>query len=638
MKKRVLVFRFCLFVAIAPSPLHGREEIFQVWGSYTYCSTTVPVGSPQASSEPRSVPLGSDGANCGGDKVASVSWQGDADRSGRVMASNGFYGGTEYPARVTVSGGAIHNGAAASVTMHAVYQAKIRLRPDRTDVRDAPPGEVFIKSNYSLSLLRGVAGSFASVVIDISGVSRPFHDSRILTTAGTRRGTMESTAITWERCPCTFTLHIGAHVEVHSTALIGDSAGAQDPFTIDLPAGWTYSIDDEPPATTGLRFVPLPPCRVMETRLPYNYEGRSGAFGPPSINTGETRTLNLPASNVCSIPSTAKAYVVNVTLIPTTNVDFVTLWPGGETRPNVWTIRSTDGQVVANSAIIKAGTNGGISVYSSDRTDLLIDISGYYTDASTANGLAYYPLTPCRVIESRSAYRSPAGAFGPPSMNARQTRKFTFPSTPYCTVPRAAAYSVTITAVPPGPLAYLTAWPDGSAQPNVSSINSFAGRVLANSIVIPAASDGSIDVFASDATDLIVDINGYFAADDGQNGLFYYPVTQCRASDSNVSLGPYPDDTARTIPIPSASGCSGIPATARAYAINVTALPNGNPMPFLTAWPTGAARPNASILNAFQGQVVTNSAVVPAGVNGAIDIYAFRRTGVVVEVNGYFGR
>jgi serine protease len=61
-------------------------------------------------------------------------------------------------------------------------------------------------------------------------------------------------------------------------------------------------------------------------------------------------------------------------------------------------------------------------------------------------------------------------------------------------------------------------------------------------------------------------------------------------------------------------------------------------MPFLTAYPTGQVRPNASILNAFQGQIVSNAAIVPAGANGLIDIYAFRRTDVVVEVGGYFGR
>src|SRR5262249_1451773 len=65
---------------------------------------------------------------------------------------------------------------------------------------------------------------------------------------------------------------------------------------------------------TGLTFVAMTPCRVLETRTAYNFEGRTGAFGPPSLNSGETRTLPMYSSTVCPVPSTAKAYVVNVTL------------------------------------------------------------------------------------------------------------------------------------------------------------------------------------------------------------------------------------------------------------------------------------------------------------------------------------
>jgi hypothetical protein len=162
--------------------------------------------------------------------------------------------------------------------------------------------------------------------------------------------------------------------------------------------------------------------------------------------------------------------------------------------------------------------------------------------------------------------------------------------------------------------------------------------VLANSVVVPASADGTVDVFAFDTTDFLVDINGYYAADNGSTGLYYFPVTQCRANDSTVSGGAYPNDSVRTISIPIAPACSGIPTTARGYAVNVTALPNGNPLPFITAYPTGQARPNASILNAFQGQIVSNSAIIPAGANGSIDVYAYTRTDVVVDVSGYFGR
>ncbi|MBL8230020.1 MAG: hypothetical protein JNL98_16140 [Bryobacterales bacterium] len=343
-------------------------------------------------------------------------------------------------------------------------------------------------------------------------------------------------------------------------------------------------------------------------------------------------------------PSNAVAYVFNITLVPRGPADFVTVWPAGETRPAFWSIRSPDGQIVANSAIVKQGTGGAVQVYSSNDTDILIDIVGYFTDSTAISNLAFYPITPCRVVETRSDYRQPPGPFGPPSFGNRETRRFRLPSSPHCQIPTAAAYALTMTTVPPGPLQFLTAWPAGGAQPNISQMNSPGGRVLANSVIIPANSDGSIDVFSFDRSDLVVDITGYFAPDNGQ-GLLYYPVTQCRLINTldgsfPGSFGPpiMESETTRTVPIPASTRCSGVPSTARGYVVNATALPNGSPMPFLTLWPTGQPRPNASTLNAFQGQVVTNQAIVPAGTNGAIDVYAFRRTHVVLEISGYFGR
>jgi len=393
-----------------------------------------------------------------------------------------------------------------------------------------------------------------------------------------------------------------------------------------------------------LRFVPLTPCRLMETREQYNFEGRTGPFGPPFLKSGETRTLVLPKSTICQIPPTAKTYVANITLVPRPQgiADFVTIYPAYEPRPDVWSVRSPDGQIVANSSIVKA-VNGAIEVYTSHDADILIDISGYFTDAveGNANNLVFYPLTPCRVIETRSLYRA-SGPFGPPTMESQETRRFRFPASPHCGIPVAAAYSVTITAVPPQPLAFLTAWAGEGPQPNVSSLNSFAGRILANSVILPPSADGSLDVFVFNRTDLIIDINGYFAPDDGANGSYYYPVTPRRVFNSQNVNGPcggplFADETKRTIPINTCAG-SPAPTSAKAFHITATALPNSSPMPFLTAWSTGQLMPNASFLNAFEGQIVSNSVIVPAGTNGSIDLYAFRRTNVVIDFNGYFGR
>ncbi|MBS1830641.1 MAG: hypothetical protein JST93_35405, partial [Acidobacteria bacterium] len=356
---------------------------------------------------------------------------------------------------------------------------------------------------------------------------------------------------------------------------------------------------------------------------------------------GTTRTLNPKQYPFCPVPASAKAYVLNVTLIPRPGgvVDYATVWPAGDPRPNVYTVRTPDGQIVANSQIVAAGANGAVSVYVSHNADLLLDISGYFTDDPAVSNLVFYPVTPCRVVETRSDYRPGVSQFGPPSMASRQTRSIRFPLSTDCPgIPAAAAYSVTLTVVPPAVLPFLTTWQTGIPQPNVSSINSFVGRTLANNVIVPANALGSIDVYAYEATDFLMDINGYFAPDDGVKGQFYFPVTQCRLYDTMTANGPViPNSSTRTIS-PLTSACAGIGQTARGYAINVTAVPNGNPMPFITVYPTGSAQPNASVLNAFQGQTVTNFAIVPSGTNGQIDLYAYRQTHAIVEINGYFGR
>jgi hypothetical protein len=63
---------------------------------------------------------------------------------------------------------------------------------------------------------------------------------------------------------------------------------------------------------------------------------------------------------------------------------------------------------------------------------------------------------------------------------------------------------------PPGLLGYLTLWPAGSPQPLASTLNGLDGAVTSNMALVPT-SNGSIDAFAANPTQLILDISGYFA-------------------------------------------------------------------------------------------------------------------------------
>jgi hypothetical protein len=65
---------------------------------------------------------------------------------------------------------------------------------------------------------------------------------------------------------------------------------------------------------------------------------------------------------------------------------------------------------------------------------------------------------------------------------------------------------------------WLTAWDTGSPQPAASTLNDYAGLITSNSAVVPAGTGGSINIFTKDATQVVIDINGYYAASSDMYG------------------------------------------------------------------------------------------------------------------------
>jgi len=381
----------------------------------------------------------------------------------------------------------------------------------------------------------------------------------------------------------------------------------------------------------GQRFIPVAPCRIMDTRQ------AAGPFGGPAIFGGTTRNVPIPQS-ACNIPSTALAYSLNVTVAPPGPLDYLSIWPAGQTQPVVSTLNSLDGRIVANAAIVPAGTSGAISVFASDTTQAIVDINGYFAPASTSGSLSFYAVTPCRIVDTRGA----AGQFGGPFLNGGSTRSFAIGSSPCGTLSGAQAYSLNITVVPHAPLQYLTTWPAGQSQPLVSTLNSLDGGIVANAAIVPAGTGGGVSFFVTNDTDLIVDINGYFAPPGGAGALSLYPLTPCRVADTRTAAAPFGGpslggNTSRSFTVP-ASACA-VSATAQAYSLNVTVVPP-NPLTYLTAWPSGVAQPVVSTLNSLAGKIVANAAIVPAGATptGAVSIYVSNATDLILDINAYFGQ
>jgi len=198
-----------------------------------------------------------------------------------------------------------------------------------------------------------------------------------------------------------------------------------------------------------------------------------------------------------------------MTVVPSGPLSFLSAWPAGQPFPNVSTLNAPTGSTLANAAIVTAGASGAITALAGNPTDLIIDINGYFAPPG-AGGLHFYPVTPCRVADTRAS-QGKTGAFGPPSMAGFSSRIFPILSGS-CAIPSSAqAYSLNMTAVPSGSLSFLSTWPTGQPYPNVSTLNSTNGNVIANAAIVPAGTSGSITVVTGNLTDLIIDIDGYFA-------------------------------------------------------------------------------------------------------------------------------
>jgi hypothetical protein len=427
--------------------------------------------------------------------------------------------------------------------------------------------------------------------------------------------------ITLSETPGSITVSInpaGLSDGTHMGDIVIVAQGATNsPLTIPISLTVTGG---QPVISSASHYVQVTPCRIADTRNP------TGAFGGPAVAGGTSRNFPIPLSN-CGIPATAAAYSLNVAVVPKVHLGYVTVWPTGQSQPPVATLNSLDGRIKSNAAIVPAGTNGAVSVFATDTSDVILDITGYFAPGSVPSASAFYSLTPCRVADTRNA----TGPLGGPGLSAKTTRTFPIAESACNIPPNAQGYSLNFAAIPKGPLGYLTAWPTGQPQPLVASLNALTGAITANAVVVPAGAGQAVDVFTTNDTDLVIDINGYFAP-QGPGGLSLYAITPCRVLDSRLPSGTPPFSAPLNVNV-TGSSC-GVPSTARAFVFNVTVIPPG-PLGFITMWPEAEPRPLAATLNALDGAITNNMAIVPTD-NGSITVFPSNPTHLVLDIFGFY--
>ncbi|MFI1811596.1 hypothetical protein ACH414_14870 [Streptomyces sp. NPDC020422] len=244
-------------------------------------------------------------------------------------------------------------------------------------------------------------------------------------------------------------------------------------------------------------FKPVTPTRLMDTRCGLGV--RQGKVGPGGVVT-------LQVTGGAGIPTTGvTAVVLNITATAPTSGSFVSVHPDGTTRTSASNLNFTAGQTIPNLVVVPV-VNGKVNFYNrAGSVDLLADVAGYFTKRVT--GATYKPLSPTRLMDTRSGLGVAQGKVGPGGT-------VTLPVEGIAGVPAAGVRAVVlnVTATAPTAGGFVSVHPDGTTRTSASNLNFTAGQTIPNLVVVPVV-NGKVSFYnKAGSVDLLADVAGYYTS------------------------------------------------------------------------------------------------------------------------------
>lgn len=397
---------------------------------------------------------------------------------------------------------------------------------------------------------------------------------------------------------------------------------------------WTFYVGEEP------RNGPPPPALAVPSAMP-----ATAPVGEPGrlVTTAVTRTLDTRIMSQPPQLQPGREYRVPVGTAPgagggDATAVALTLTAAGHTEPG-WaavypcaagyngtsTINFVPGAVAANSTIVPLVPDAGpatgpvpteLCARVSALTDLIVDVSAWFVTGSAGAG---FVADEQRLLDTRGPNRLPAGS-------TREVR---------VTDPGATAVALNITSLLSQADGYMTVWPCDQDRAETSVSQPAVGLVRATSTIVPVSADGTICIFTSVETHVIIDRQGVFLRDEGAS---FVPLLPVRAVDTRVGPHPWSDVARRT----TGSGdverevrwdLPGLPTGTTALALNVTSV-GGSRAGWMAA--SGCERYGGqSTLNFTEEMAVPNLAIVDAtGGRSCVRVDGFSH--LIADVSGAF--
>jgi hypothetical protein len=288
------------------------------------------------------------------------------------------------------------------------------------------------------------------------------------------------------------------------TVKVGDGgkvcffASTQTHLLADL-SGW-YA--DDFAAVPGLGYRELDPARILDTR-----DGTgAGSHGAAPLVANQVFTL--PVAGRGGVPSTGvRAVTMNVTAADAAASGYLTVFPCDRPRPNVSNVNFDPSMpAVANLVTVRTDAAGQVCIVASQEVDVMADVQGYFVEGP---GLAFTPLAPARVLDTRDGTGVDASRRGP--FGRGEVRRLHIGGV--AGVPadaRAVLLNVTVTdADGPG---FVTVFPCDRPRPWASSLNHVRMTDRANLVKVRIDGDGDVCFYSAASTQLVADLQGYYTA------------------------------------------------------------------------------------------------------------------------------
>jgi hypothetical protein len=127
-----------------------------------------------------------------------------------------------------------------------------------------------------------------------------------------------------------------------------------------------------------LTFVPINPCRLVDTRMESTVGSRSTPLGAADTMTLQAHGVN----GECTISTGAAALSINVTTIGASEHTFLTIYPAGEAMPLASHLNPVPGEPpTPNEVPVKLGASGAFNVFNRfGEVDIVVDVVGYFED------------------------------------------------------------------------------------------------------------------------------------------------------------------------------------------------------------------------------------------------------------------